>query len=271
VGRSLWRENGSVVCQTESLVTGLLSVRTVCILQIIKWKYIQHIQGLCQYSRKCPIISSSSYNGHCCPQSHFKSCWVQWEFLVISDSVVDDAGSRPTEFQDSQIVPGEMWRKYCQNSTEVFREVIWVSIKFWTRLNCITTGKVQGPTYVDIWRQQYGHYAGSRASELKAWCTSISSVHCSRSSPSTSHNRFQRARGKIDIYRLPWTTFPSGRMFTPSLPRRYRRWLSCDQLVLPLRVLHSYKRCYEVRETANRASLLCIHNRTVWWNDKWTQ
>jgi hypothetical protein len=34
--------------RTGSAVLGLLSVCTICILQIIKWMYIQHIQGLCQ-------------------------------------------------------------------------------------------------------------------------------------------------------------------------------------------------------------------------------
>jgi hypothetical protein len=48
LGRSLWREDGSVVCQTQSAVIRLLSVCTIYMLQIIKWMYIQHIQGLCQ-------------------------------------------------------------------------------------------------------------------------------------------------------------------------------------------------------------------------------
>jgi hypothetical protein len=50
MGRSLRREDGSVVCQTSSAVLSLLSVCTICILQVIKCMYIQHIQGLCQFS-----------------------------------------------------------------------------------------------------------------------------------------------------------------------------------------------------------------------------
>jgi hypothetical protein len=49
VGRSLWREDGSAVCQTQSAVISLLSVCTICILQVIKYMYIQHIQGLSQF------------------------------------------------------------------------------------------------------------------------------------------------------------------------------------------------------------------------------
>jgi hypothetical protein len=48
VGRSLWREDGSVVYQTQSAVIRLLSVCTTYMLQVIKCMYIQHIQGLCQ-------------------------------------------------------------------------------------------------------------------------------------------------------------------------------------------------------------------------------
>jgi hypothetical protein len=46
---ALWREDGSVVCQTQSAVISLLSVCTICILHVIKCMYIQHIQGLCQF------------------------------------------------------------------------------------------------------------------------------------------------------------------------------------------------------------------------------
>jgi hypothetical protein len=35
VGRSLWPEDGSVVCQTQSAVISLLSVCTICILQVM--------------------------------------------------------------------------------------------------------------------------------------------------------------------------------------------------------------------------------------------
>jgi hypothetical protein len=49
VGRSLWREDGSVVCHTLSAVIRLLSVCTIYMLQVIKCMYIQHIQDLCQF------------------------------------------------------------------------------------------------------------------------------------------------------------------------------------------------------------------------------
>jgi hypothetical protein len=48
VGRSLWREDGSVICQTQSTVISL-SVCTIYISHVIKCMYIQHIQGLCQF------------------------------------------------------------------------------------------------------------------------------------------------------------------------------------------------------------------------------
>jgi hypothetical protein len=43
VGRSLWRENGSVVCQTQSAVIHLLSLCTIYILQVTKYMHIRHI------------------------------------------------------------------------------------------------------------------------------------------------------------------------------------------------------------------------------------
>jgi hypothetical protein len=49
VRRSLWREDGSVVCQTQLSVISLLSVCTISILQVIKCMYIQHLQGLSQF------------------------------------------------------------------------------------------------------------------------------------------------------------------------------------------------------------------------------
>jgi hypothetical protein len=50
VGRSLWREDGSVLCQTQSAAIRLLSICTIYMLQVIKCMYIQHsIQGLCQF------------------------------------------------------------------------------------------------------------------------------------------------------------------------------------------------------------------------------
>jgi hypothetical protein len=49
VQRSLWREDGPVVCHTQSAVISRLSVCTIYILQVIKCMYIQHIQGLCQF------------------------------------------------------------------------------------------------------------------------------------------------------------------------------------------------------------------------------
>jgi hypothetical protein len=44
-------ENGSVVCQTQSAVIRLLTVCKICIslVQFIKFMYIQHIRGLCQF------------------------------------------------------------------------------------------------------------------------------------------------------------------------------------------------------------------------------
>jgi hypothetical protein len=48
VGRSLWRDDGSVICQTPSAVIHLLSVRTIYMLQVIKCMYIQHMQSLCR-------------------------------------------------------------------------------------------------------------------------------------------------------------------------------------------------------------------------------
>jgi hypothetical protein len=48
VGRSFWREDGSVVFQTQSAVISLLSICTIYIFQVIKYMYIQHIRGLCQ-------------------------------------------------------------------------------------------------------------------------------------------------------------------------------------------------------------------------------
>jgi hypothetical protein len=48
VGRSLWREDGSVVCQTQSAVIRFLSVCTIYMLQVIKCMYVQNMQGLCQ-------------------------------------------------------------------------------------------------------------------------------------------------------------------------------------------------------------------------------
>jgi hypothetical protein len=64
VGRSLWREDGSVVCQTRSAVLSLLSVCAIFILQVIKCMYIQHIQGLCQFRHSTAVqyISSSCYH-----------------------------------------------------------------------------------------------------------------------------------------------------------------------------------------------------------------
>jgi hypothetical protein len=48
VGRSLWQEDESVVCQTQSAVVSLLAVCTFYMLQVIKCIYIQYVQGLCQ-------------------------------------------------------------------------------------------------------------------------------------------------------------------------------------------------------------------------------
>jgi hypothetical protein len=47
--RSLWREDGSVVCQTQSALISLSSVCTIYMLQVIKCMYMQHMQGLCQF------------------------------------------------------------------------------------------------------------------------------------------------------------------------------------------------------------------------------
>jgi hypothetical protein len=67
VRHSLWREDASVVCQSQSAVISLLSLCAIYILHVIKCMYIQHIQvlyqGQGQYSRSCPINSSSCYNG----------------------------------------------------------------------------------------------------------------------------------------------------------------------------------------------------------------
>jgi hypothetical protein len=65
VGRSLWREGGSVVCQTQSAVIRLLSVCTIYMLQVIKCMYTTYTRPLsvqAQYSRSCTIVSSSCYN-----------------------------------------------------------------------------------------------------------------------------------------------------------------------------------------------------------------
>jgi hypothetical protein len=49
MGRSLWRKFGSILCQNKLAAISHLSARTICILQVMKSMYIQHIQGLCQF------------------------------------------------------------------------------------------------------------------------------------------------------------------------------------------------------------------------------
>jgi hypothetical protein len=54
VGRSLRREDESVVCQTQAAVISLLSVCTIYILQVIKYMYITYTRSLsvqAQYNR----------------------------------------------------------------------------------------------------------------------------------------------------------------------------------------------------------------------------
>jgi hypothetical protein len=57
VGRSLWREDGSVVCQTQSAVISLLSVCTICIIQVIKCMYI-HVVFCVLFVSSLPEVGS---------------------------------------------------------------------------------------------------------------------------------------------------------------------------------------------------------------------
>jgi hypothetical protein len=67
VGRSLWREDGPVVCQTQSAVISPLSVCTYNLhftsyYMYVYTTYTRPLSVQAQYSRSYPIISSSRYN-----------------------------------------------------------------------------------------------------------------------------------------------------------------------------------------------------------------
>jgi hypothetical protein len=66
VGRPLWREVGSISCQSLSVVRVFVHCQVFCFSFFnftcyTFFMYIQYIQGLCQ-SRSCPIICSLRYN-----------------------------------------------------------------------------------------------------------------------------------------------------------------------------------------------------------------
>jgi hypothetical protein len=65
VRRSFWREDGSVVCQSQSSVISMLSVCTIYINLLLMYVHTTYTTPLlvqAQYSSSCPIISISCYN-----------------------------------------------------------------------------------------------------------------------------------------------------------------------------------------------------------------